>query len=316
MIREKRKLIRGVRLAVLALAVAGFSLYNVGTLSASYQSVKRNWLRRSHSNSIAKPATNNDLRAPEAAPQGGDYATFKHTSARHAGLGCTSCHQRSDNSPNSRFPGHSACQSCHLNQFLTPSSPMCIICHSDANGPKPPMKAFPATFKETFNVKFDHAQHMTGSAKPKSGGCGNCHNRPVSRGAALSIPAGLSAHSQCYVCHSPNSKTGGGREMASCGVCHATQKYIRVSTGSRAFRQAFSHAQHGPRQRLECTSCHTLTPGAVVGRQVSSPRSAQHFSPGGRSCGACHDGTPTFGGDLGFKDCRRCHTGTSFRFPT
>ena len=253
-----------------------------------------------------------------ATAQGNDlnYSTFKHSSPKHVTLGCMDCHKRpGDNSIRPVFPYHPACINCHGNQFLTPGSPMCLICHSDQNASKQNVRGFPATFKESFNLKFDHSQHMTGSAKPKTG-CIACHNRPLNRGAALSIPAGPSAHGQCYTCHTPGSKSGAGREIASCGVCHEMKKYGRTSTNSRTFRQAFSHAQHGARQRLDCGACHTASPGVVLGRQVSSPRGTQHFSTGGRSCSSCHDGQRSFGGDLGFKDCRRCHTGASFRFPT
>jgi hypothetical protein len=38
-------------------------------------------------------------------------------------------------------------------------------------------------------MKFDHAQHMTGNARPKNG-CASCHSGTLRRGAALSIPAG------------------------------------------------------------------------------------------------------------------------------
>jgi c(7)-type cytochrome triheme protein len=267
----------------------------------------------------ALPSTTaKEFETPGTTVQGNDlnYSTFKHTSAKHASLGCMDCHKRpADNSIRPVFPYHPACINCHGNQFLTPGSPMCLICHSDANPSKQNVKGFPTTFKESFNLKFDHAQHLTGSAKPKSG-CISCHNRPLNRGAALSIPAGPSAHGQCYTCHTPGSKSGAGREIASCGVCHAMQKYARTSTNSRTFRQAFSHAQHGSRQRLDCVACHTASPGVALGRQVSSPRGTQHFSAAGRSCTSCHDGQRSFGGDLGFKDCRRCHTGSSFRFPT
>ena len=269
---------------------------------------------------IEKDSATGKALAPPASTnaQGNDqnYSTFKHTSAKHASLGCSDCHKRpADNSIRPVFPYHPACINCHGNQFLTPGSPMCSICHSDMSGARPPLKGFPQEFKESFNLKFDHSQHMNGSARPKTG-CIACHNRPLNRGAALSIPAGPSAHSQCYTCHTPGSKSGSGREIASCGVCHETKKYARTSTNSRAFRQAFSHAQHSSRQRLDCTACHSPTPGVALGRQVSSPRSTQHFSTaGGRSCTSCHDGQRSFGGDLGFKDCRRCHSGTSFRFP-
>ena len=148
-----------------------------------------------------------------------DYSTFKHSTQRHASQPCTACHQRSDNSAVPRFPGHKACTSCHLAQFVTPNVPMCVICHTDVNSGSPPLKSFPARFNESFNMKFDHAQHMSGPARPANG-CSACHGRVRSRPAALSIPAGLSAHNQCYSCHTPSSKTNSGREMASCGVCH------------------------------------------------------------------------------------------------
>ena len=139
-----------------------------------------------------------------------DYSKFIHNSQRHASQACTACHQRTDNSATPRFPGHKACTSCHLAQFVTPNVPMCVICHSDVNSSNPPLKSFPARFNESFNVKFDHAQHMSGRARPPSG-CAACHSRVRSRPAALSIPTSLSAHNQCYSCHTPGSKTNSGQ---------------------------------------------------------------------------------------------------------
>src|SRR5437588_12736219 len=96
-----------------------------------------------------------ELLFPGASAQGPelDYSSFRHTSQRHASLGCTACHQRGDNSATPAFPGHKACTSCHLTQFVTPSVPMCAICHTDINGSNPALKTFPASFKESFNVK-------------------------------------------------------------------------------------------------------------------------------------------------------------------
>ncbi len=249
-------------------------------------------------------------QGPEA-----DYSKFLHTSQRHASLGCNSCHQRNDNSSTPKFPGHSACTTCHLGQFTTPKISMCVICHTDVSGNKPPLKNFPGSFKETFNVNFDHAQHLTEKAKPKAG-CNGCHAGLVNRGFGLSIPANLQAHDTCYGCHTPDSKTFAGREMASCGVCHSQKAYTPTNTNSRVFRFAFSHARHGTRQRLACTDCHRVTAGLAQTRQVSSPAALQHFSTGrSQNCSSCHNGKRAFGGDLGFNSCRRCHTGTTFRMP-
>jgi hypothetical protein len=244
-----------------------------------------------------------------------DYSKFLHTSQKHTSLACNSCHERTqDNSPTPRFPGHKACESCHLGQFVTPAVPMCMICHTETKSSHPPQRNFPTTFKEKFNVKFDHAQHMKGSARPQSG-CAGCH-RALNRGVALSIPADLSAHSGCYTCHTPSSTSSSGREIASCGVCHDQKSYAPTSTNGRSFRYAFSHAKHGPTQRLECAACHDLTAGASQGRQVSSPSPAEHFPSGrGMNCSGCHNGKRTFGGDLDFKNCRRCHTAATFKMP-
>ncbi len=286
---------RRVALLVLLLSsLAGWSVYD--QLSASAD------------------GTTPGLETSEQGPDQ-DYSTFKHNSAKHASLGCTSCHQRTaDNSIRPTFPGHPACQNCHTTQFVTEGTPMCLICHASVSGQKPPLKSFPQNFKESFNVKFDHAQHMNGAAKPKNG-CQSCH-APANRGVALSIPANLNAHTGCYSCHTPNSKSSAGKEIASCGVCHQQRRYSRTSTNARAFRAEFSHAEHGARQKLECSSCHSMTVGAGQGRQVSSPRTAEHFPAGNQNCATCHNGKKDFGGDLAFKDCKRCHTGSTFRVPS
>lgn len=245
-----------------------------------------------------------------------DYSKFTHTSSSHASIQCASCHRRAaDNSARPTLPGHKACTSCHLAQFVTPQIPMCAICHTDVNGPTAPVRAFPERFKESFNVKFDHAQHMSGQARPARG-CASCHDRLVNRGVALSIPAGLSAHNQCYSCHTPNSQSPAGRDIGSCNTCHALRPYARTSTAGRAFRASFNHAQHGARARLSCADCHQLTAGLPQSKQVSLPRTAQHFSVGRSiSCMTCHNGRRAFGDDLNFRDCRRCHKAQTFRMP-
>jgi len=245
-----------------------------------------------------------------------DYSKFLHTSQKHSSLGCNSCHQRTDKSATPKFPGHSACESCHLGQFTTPAIPMCAICHTDMKVNRPLVKNFPTGFKESFNVKFDHDQHMKGNAKPPAG-CNGCHVGLVNRGFGLSIPANLAAHSTCYTCHTPESKSAAGRELASCGVCHGSGSYNPTNTNSRVFRFSFSHARHGTKERLACQDCHKITAGLPQAKQVNSPSAFQHFpNTGAQTCATCHNGKRTFGGDLGFNSCRRCHTGSTFRMPT
>jgi len=244
-----------------------------------------------------------------------DYSKFLHSSQKHSSVACNSCHERTDNSATPRFPGHKACTDCHRSQFTTPQVPMCTICHTDISSGNPPLKNFPASFNEPFNVKFDHAQHMNGAARPQRG-CSGCHSSPINRGVGLSIPANLAAHTGCYTCHTPSSKSSAGREIASCGVCHDRKSYRPTPTSARAYRYAFSHADHGSRERLACADCHKLTAGAPQTRQVSSPSATEHFvSTRTTACLTCHNGKRSFGGDLAFKDCKRCHSGPTFRMP-
>jgi c(7)-type cytochrome triheme protein len=237
-----------------------------------------------------------------------DGPTFSHSTPQHAALSCNSCHRRADNSPRPAMPGHKSCTDCHLQQFITPGAQLCANCHTNLDSRNPPVKPFPAL--RSFNARFDHAAHETGAGRPAEG-CASCH-QPMRRGVALSIPAGLDTHSNCFQCHTPNASAG-GRDLSSCGACHSPGPYRRTGIGARAFRVGFSHAQHGARKGLSCAECHTVRAGAPQGRQVTSPQPTQHFgSPRAQSCMTCHNNRRAFGGD-DFKDCKRCHTGPTFR---
>lgn len=250
------------------------------------------------------PVTANALE-----PQDGSFTKFSHSLSQHASRSCDSCHQRTSNAAQPALPGHKACTECHQQQFFTPNHPMCTICHTNLDSGNPPVKGFPGL--ASFNVKFDHAQHSTGGGRPAAG-CASCHT-PMRRGVALSIPAGLAAHSNCYQCHTPGANAG-GRDISSCGACHNLGGFRRTPTNSRAYSVSFSHAAHGPRQGLRCDQCHSVRAGAAQSRQVTSPQPSQHFaSARAQSCMACHNNRRAFGGD-DFADCKRCHKGATFAF--
>jgi c(7)-type cytochrome triheme protein len=256
------------------------------------------------------PAAAPLVPAAQTPPAVQGYNSFSHRSYSHSQLACASCHQRSDNSITPKFPGHSACTDCHLSQFVNPQAPMCALCHSSLASVPPPMKPFPTRFGESFNVKFDHAQHDKGAARPANG-CVACHTGSSRRGS-LSIPAGLNAHTGCYQCHTSGAQSGFGRDIAGCATCHAAAAYRRTPTNTAAFSTGFSHATHGARQRLNCADCHNLTAGRPQGQQVSAPRALLHFPPSrGASCVTCHNGKRAFGE---LTDCKKCHTGATFSF--
>lgn len=286
-------------LAILLACVAGFitlSLFNHRAAASS-------------SAPVTTAAASASL--PQQQMNGDNFSKFLHNSPRHASLACASCHQReANNSTRPNLPGHKACTDCHLPQFVSANIPMCAICHTNLDSRNPPVKAFPSI--GSFNAKFDHAQHNAGAARPANG-CVACHAPASRRSAALTIPAGFNAHGQCYTCHTPNAQAN-GRDIASCGVCHSlTGRFFRTSTNARAFRANFSHADHGARQRLGCADCHNLRPGLPQSKQVTATVVAQHFnSTRAQSCLSCHNGRRAFG-DADFDDCKRCHTGQTFR---
>jgi hypothetical protein len=248
-----------------------------------------------------------------------DYAKFSHSSPReHRDLmgrsNCGSCHRRSDSSPAPRFPVHKDCTGCHLVQFTAAGSgenPICTICHNKegVNLPNPALRNFSGL--TSFNAEFDHVQHMQGIESARSlRGCAACHTSVG--GGIETIPARLGAHETCYTCHSPG---GQAKDHSSCGSCHTPGRYSPTTTLARAYRVGFSHAEHGPRQRLSCESCHhVMGRNLPQSRQVSSISTAQHRSNArARGCLTCHDGQRVFG-DKGpnFNDCKRCHKGLKF----
>lgn len=248
--------------------------------------------------------TRTDQQTQSQPSEGIDYSKFLHDSRNHARLPCLLCHRRQSNSPRPQLPGqsdHAPCAGCHAQQFSSSESPICTICHTDVKSGA--LKSFPRL--KSFRMKFDHSLHvsMQGVA------CVTCH-RPARGGVALSIPAGFNAHVTCYRCHTPRAQAG-GRDISSCRTCHQLGSYRRTPEFSQAFRVGFNHAKH---QKVTCDECHRVRAGMPQRRQVTSPLPLNHHAkPGTESCMSCHDGKRAFGGD-DFSVCKRCHTGTRWRF--
>ena len=237
---------------------------------------------------------------------GTDYSTFKHENPQHARLPCLLCHRRENNSARPTLPGksnHTPCAGCHAQQFNNADGPMCTICHTDIQAGT--LKGFPRLL--SFNVKFDHARHSSVGAA-----CSTCH-RSNRGGVSLSIPAGLSAHTTCFNCHTPQAQAN-GRNLSSCGTCHELGRLVRPSERAAAFRMGFSHSKHDASEKLRCSDCHRVRPGFPVGRQVLSPVALNHHAPANAtSCMTCHNGKRAFGGD-DFSVCTRCHKGSQWHF--
>jgi c(7)-type cytochrome triheme protein len=229
-----------------------------------------------------------------------DYSKFTHTNAFHSRLPCLLCHRRDNNSPRIGFPGqqdHLPCAGCHALQFSDNSSPICTICHTNAQTGA--MKGFPSL--RSFSARFDHGRHV------RQTNCATCHKQ-TNRGVGFSIPSRATAHATCFQCHTAN------RPIGSCNTCHSPGRPTRTSEWAKAFTENFSHQKHIVGGRMSCVTCHTVRPGTARGRQVSAPLASMHFAPARTlSCGACHNGERAFGPN-DFTNCKRCHQNKTFRF--
>jgi c(7)-type cytochrome triheme protein len=236
-----------------------------------------------------------------------DFSEFYHNNANHARLPCLLCHRREGTAIKPAFPGaggHLPCTGCHAKEFANSSSPVCVICHTNTQSGA--LKPFPAL--KSFNVRFDHSIHARGLKVS----CSTCH-RPLRGGQALSIPAGLNAHTTCYQCHAPHAQAN-GRDISSCGTCHQPGGYSRTPMQAAAFKVGFSHAKHAGSQKIGCIECHNVRAGAPQRRQITAPLALNHHAPSGQtSCATCHTGKRAFGGD-DFSVCTKCHQGPQWHF--
>lgn len=261
--------------------------------------------------SARTPVTTTSSERPEPIDrQASDstFAKFSHTVAEHKQFECASCHRRDGKPTELAFAGHDSCVGCHMNQFISPTAAnenraMCAICHESVGSSDPPMRAFPVSFKEGFNMRFEHAAHDNGAGRPAQG-CAFCHS-PA--GAGQTIPSGIDTHNNCYTCHTPDTKIG------SCNTCHQLAPYRRTLASQYNFKAIFRHGDHTMRQGVSCNECHNVVNGAPQGRQVTNIAILQHLTTPGNNCLACHNGRRAFTGNdpLNITTCSRCHTGMS-----
>src|SRR5947209_7160500 len=264
-------------------------------------------LRASASQSVLKESLSGKLIPALLQEPQGDFTKFSHTQT-HSALPCLLCHRRENNNPRLSLPGHTPCAGCHAQRFSEANGPICTICHTDVYSHD--LKPFPSL--KSFKMKFDHALHLSGAARP-AGGCATCH-QATNRGVALLIPAGFNAHATCFQCHTARAQNPQGRDISSCSTCHVAGTYARTSMQASAYRVSFSHARHTARQGLSCNDCHNARAGMPQGRQVTAPQALMHHaSPRAQSCLICHNNKRAFGIE-NFADCKKCHQVAHFYF--
>jgi c(7)-type cytochrome triheme protein len=232
------------------------------------------------------------------------FDKFSHAVSEHQQFDCVSCHRREGAQRELAYTGHESCIGCHLNQFINPERAMCSICHDKLEANPPTMRAFPAKFIETFNMKFDHDAHTRGKGLP-AGGCSACHQPS---GPGESILSGITSHSKCYTCHTAESGIG------SCNECHQLGPYSRTVATNYNFKAIFRHGDHTSRQGVSCEECHNVIKGAVQSRQVTNISILEHKTTPGNNCLSCHNGKRAFTGNnpLDVNSCTKCHKGSGF----
>jgi hypothetical protein len=257
------------------------------------------WKTDDSANKVSLTLTGVDENTVESESiPGKDYGKFSHAVPEHEAIACDSCHAREGSKL--KYAGHASCIDCHMGEFVKSDSNICAICHTNSNTNPAELQAFPARFQEGFNMTFDHALHSKGDAKPPQG-CAACHGP---QGASRTISAGISTHSQCFTCHTPESNIG------SCNICHEIAPYARVTRAkSDVLNFAFSHADHNS---VGCADCHSAKADAAQGRQITFPIAVEHFArKNSITCATCHNDRRAFG-ERDFANCMLCHKRSGF----
>lgn len=286
--QDMRPVRLGARLkqCVVVLFLVGATAFFV---SSSLAQRGRQARRPAQSASPAQPATT------AAQPQ--DKSRFTHAS--HTQLKCDNCHVRKADALTPVLPGHRACVSCHVKDFVSTGFGICVNCHKGIDAVRPALVDFPE--RESYGVAFSHVNHATYIGGERRADCSVCHGVA---GARATLPG----HRECYTCHkAPEEfKTGEKVIEGSCGLCHTNDgSFKKFVNGGPAYRYRFNHDSH-VRSGARCIECHNvLGEGAD---QVSQPRLAQHRGVGfSKSCGACHNGRRAFGGEVEDNSCVKCH---------
>ena len=243
---------------------------------------------------------------PVADVSGRDLGTFDHTSPKHKGLPCKTCHERKTNDLKPRLPEHPACIQCHSdifpNEKFTQRQQFCQLCHTWPIGPGAVTAIdFPNQMKQFGIKEFSHRDHLDRSKMPSSHPeltCDSCH-----RLAGGTIQVGFPGHAECYTCHTPEDQKAGG----DCGVCHGGKEQaipFRTRTRLAFLKFGFQHSSHLKQRQIagDCTKCHqSVSPVGLVDTagDISgiSPRFGMRHSS---RCWTCHvqEKEPT---------CTKCH---------
>ncbi|MBX7219942.1 MAG: cytochrome c3 family protein [Blastocatellia bacterium] len=307
-------------------------LFGVAALLVCFSSCKQSTIPPPAGQNPPPPPTSGTINQKAVTPVTikGDPTKFTHKShEKHvdgSAMACEECHRREENINKALFPGHSACISCHLNEFTVANAGtqgMCIICHSNLDTIQAPQRDFPP--RKSYTVFFDPQQHRNHVAYSfptevsKKADCAFCHPTEA-KGVAIAFPN----HPECYSCHTaagtkasvpntPHEVKPGALGPGECATCHLTPTektpvvLLQTKMTGKSYNYKFTHKSH--EKLAKCEECHNLD-STYNTSQVAVPKAKAHLqnkTAAGQGCFTCHNDKRAFG-DGDAAKCTKCHS--------
>ena len=153
------------------------------------------------------------------------------------------------------------------------------------------------SFKHAAPVVFSHASHLS----QYNNNCKICHDAIFNtRERRRFTMIEMEKSKSCGACHS-GVKAFSVASEKDCVLCHKGKVRNVTYKVKGAGETIFSHAKHLSATQGACKKCHN---GTVISGKAKAVTMAEMEK--GQSCGACHNGKPTFTVSA---SCDRCHKG-------
>lgn len=237
-------------------------------------------------------------RRAEPPPPAADPTRLDH--AKHAQVGCISCHARG---PRPGADDHKPCDdnACHKKEFSAQPGKVCLVCHTgvtNTGGLAAPLKEIKEDAWQSLPPVFSHAKHLASDVMEKRVGfhvaCNDCHLRNDSKVRP--------DHATCSRCHASEVNLANVPAMENCAGCHRGKSRLR--TRSRVLKGdiKFHHDQHRRDAKgaaIKCEDCHK--------RSNVSTSYEDHVPPRVESCVGCHDDSARTPYEMRMRICETCH---------
>jgi Cytochrome c7 and related cytochrome c len=260
--------------------------------------------------SAAKPL----VQAPSGSAA--KYSAFLHSSEKHKGLACNSCHKiptawtaKRDFPDVADFPDHDACVRCHRQQFFTRQAfagtgpSICTVCHLRAAPREDARFAFgkPNGENQTakpkderqFTIEFPHDKHQNVIA--------SLRRRPPAEAEVRLVRTSFLSratpddkkpdYNNCTICHQPSNDVPSASLRSSTDTSAEPSRFFK--TMPHAHDACFAcHWKNEKPASDDCAGCHK--PAATFFADLAPKRISAKFShEGGKGehvmeCTTCH----------------------------